>query len=87
MKLGTLATLITLGVAIAAGLQKFSFWWGLIPAFFAGTLMLSNGPHFQAVLDANRRGNLTLLPIQLAIHWGGMLLAAAVVYGVTRLVT
>lgn len=87
MKLGSLATLITLGVAIAAGLDKFSFWWVLIPAFFAGSLALSNGPHFAAVLDANRRGSLTLFPMLLAIYCGGMIALGGAAYGLTRLFT
>lgn len=81
--LGTLAALAVVAVSILAGLGTFSFWWVLIPAFFAGSLSLSNGPHYSAVVEANRRGSLTLFPLMLAIYMASYLILAGIVFWLT----
>ena len=62
MKLGCLAQIAVLGIAISAAVYGYSFWWTLIPAFFAGSLQLSNGPGFDRVINANREGRLSVFP-------------------------
>ena len=81
---GCLTFAISLAAAVAAGLGYFSFWWTLIPAFFAGSLALSNGPYYSAVIAANERGNLWLFPVQLIIHVGGVLIGCGVAFGLTQ---
>ena len=81
--LGIFSRIVVIGTSIAAGLQMFSFWWVLIPAFFSGSVILANGPHYDGVIAANKRGNLWLFPTQLLIHGAGQLLLAAVAYWIT----
>ncbi len=81
--LGCLTLIASLATAVAAGLGYFSFWWTIIPAFFAGALVLSNGPGYQAIMQANERGNLWLFPLQLLIHIGGVLLASGLAFWLT----
>jgi hypothetical protein len=69
--------------ALLAGLAKISIWWVLIPAFFAGSLSLSNGPHYQRVVDANLNGIFWYFPTMLLIHIAGKLVIAGVVYAIT----
>lgn len=85
MTLGFLSTVAVIAVAIFAGLGKFSFWWVLIPAFFAGSLSLSNSRHYSGVIEANKRGNLTTFPMLLAIYCAGELVLAGVTYWLTGL--
>ena len=73
MVLGCLSTLALFGVAIAAGLGHFSFWWAAIPAFFAGSFMLSNGPHYGSIIEANRRGQVWYFPMMLTVTVAGYL--------------
>lgn len=82
-----ISVLAWIAVAILAGLGKFSFWWVLIPAFFAGAFGLSNGPHYSTVVEANRRGNAWLFPMQLAIYTGGNIFGAGIAYWITRWLT
>ncbi|MGV2495043.1 hypothetical protein [Pelagerythrobacter aerophilus] len=86
MKLQTLAAVGVVVLAVLAGLGYLSFWWVLIPAFFAGSLSLSNGHHYAAVMEANRRGSVTLFPLLLTIYCGGYIFFAALVYWLTGLV-
>jgi hypothetical protein len=78
--LGTLAALAVVVVSILAGVGTFSFWWVLIPAFFAGSLSLSNGRHYAGVIEANRRGSLTHFPVMLAIYVSSYVVLAGIVY-------
>ena len=84
--LGCLSTIVSLGVAIAAGLGHFSFWRVLIPSFLAGAFALSNGPHYGAILQANEEGRLSVFPMALAGTVGVSLAIAGVAYWVTRLI-
>jgi hypothetical protein len=86
MKLQSLAAAVVVGLAVWSGIGGDSFWWVLIPAFFAGSLGLSNGPHYAAVVEANRQGSLTLFPMMLAIYWISYTALAGLVYGLTRLI-
>lgn len=67
MALGCLSTLALIVTAIAAGMGYFSFWWVLIPAFFAGSFALSNGPGYGAIIEANRQGRVWYFPMMLAL--------------------
>ena len=86
MKLQTIAAFIVIGLAIAAGLEKLSFWWVLIPVFGAGSLSLSNGPGFDLVVRANQEGRLGVFPRLLFFHCLGYFVSAAIVFGLTRLI-
>ncbi len=82
--IGCLTQIISLGTAVSAGIGYINFWWTLIPAFFAGALALSNGPHFNAVVEANKRGNFWLFPANLVIYVGSVLVGCGIAFGVTR---
>ena len=66
--LGCLSMLTVVGVAIAAGLGHFSFWWVILPAFLAASFQLSNGPSFGTILQANQEGRLGVFPTMLAMQ-------------------
>lgn len=85
--LNLISLLATIATAIAAGLEYFSFWWVLIPAFVLGAFALSNGPQYGAIISANEEGRMGVLPLALAGTVGMSVLLAAVFYWVTRLVT
>lgn len=76
-------TIAMMAIAIVVGLERFSFWWVLIPAFFAGSLALSNGPHYMRVVEANQRGVLWYFPTMLMIHVAGKMILAGLAYAVT----
>lgn len=79
----TLFTLAMVATAVMVGLSKISVWWVLLPAFFAGALSLSNGPHYQKVVEANLRGVFWYFPGMLIIHIGGKLVLAGIAYAIT----
>ena len=81
--LGCLSMLAVVVTAIAAGLDKFSFWWVLIPVFFAGSFSLSNGPGFDMVIEANRQGRLGVFPKMLGFQCAVWLAVAGAVYWTT----
>ncbi|KLE32609.1 hypothetical protein AAW01_00635 [Aurantiacibacter gangjinensis] len=81
--LGCLTQLATIAAAIAAGLGYFSFWWVLIPAFFAGSFGVSNGPHYSRVIEANARGDLVTFPLTLATYIASTLVVAGIAYWIT----
>ena len=83
MGLQAIFVLAVIAAAIAAGLDKFSFWWVLIPAFFAASLNVSNR-YFDQVRRANEAGNLWLMPTLIGIQWAGYILTAGIVFGITR---
>lgn len=75
MKLGCIAQAAVIVCSIAAGLGYFSFWWIAIPAFFAGSLELSNGPSYDLVIRANNEGRFAVFPMMLAVNilpWAGV---------------
>ena len=74
-------------VAVAAGLSKLSFWWVLIPVFLAASFVLSNGPWYDRIVQANQEGRLTVFPMALATQAVIQLVLAAIVFGITRAVT
>jgi hypothetical protein len=76
-----------LGTAVAAGLGYFSFWWTLIPAFFAGSFALFNGPGYDTIMRANREGRTGVFPTMLAVSIAAHLLSASAAYGITRLIS
>jgi hypothetical protein len=84
MRLESIATTTMFVAALTSGLGYFSFWWILIPAFFAGSLHLSNGPNYERVVQANKAGNLTFFPLMLATHVLASLAGAAVFYWIVR---
>lgn len=84
MKLGCLSTLATLATAVTAGLDYISFWWVLLPAFFAGSFSLSNGPHYAQIIEANRQGRLGFFPMMLAISIGSYVIGSAAIYWLAR---
>lgn len=86
MKLQTLITLIAVAMAVWAWTSGFSFWWTLVPTFFAGSLALSNGPHYAAIIEANARGSMTLFPLLLAIYWAGYIALAGFAYWLTGII-
>ena len=73
--LGCLSQAAVVATASLAGLGYFSFWWILLPVFFAGSFEISNGPGFDIVMENNRKGKLGVFPMLLA---GQMLLWLAV---------
>lgn len=85
--LGCIFTIITLATGGAAGADIISFWWVLLPAFFAGSLGLSNSHHYGTVMEANRRGSMTFFPLMLGIYIGGQVILAAIVYWITGAVS
>jgi hypothetical protein len=66
--LGCISILTVVAVSLGAGLGKFSVWWILLPALFAGSFALSNGPSFDVVIRANHEGRLGVFPKVLAYH-------------------
>ena len=82
---GCLATLVMIAIAFASGSNYFSFWWVLIPAFFAGSLSLSNGPHYANVVQANQKGSLLMFPVMLSLYIGGQLIVAGLAYWIATL--
>lgn len=85
--LGALSKLAVIAVAVAAGLSKLSFWWVLIPVFLAASFALANGPWYDRIVQANQEGRLTVFPVALGTQAVVQLALAAVVFGVTRVVT
>ena len=85
--LGKITAVATLVAAVLAGLEYFSFWWVMIPAFLAASLVLSNGPGFDIAATANREGRLGVFPRMLAVQFVVQLTFAGAVYGLTRLFT
>ena len=84
--LGCLSIIASISSAILAGLGYYSFWWTVIPAFFAGAFALSNSPgHYAAIIRANERGNIWLFPVSLSLSVGTMLAVAGVVFWATSL--
>lgn len=83
--LGYFSKFVMIGVAVAAGMGAFSFWWALIPVFLAGSLALSNGPHYEIVMRANERGSLTIFPLMLVIYCAGQLALAGIAYWIGTL--
>lgn len=83
MVFGCISTLALVATAIAAGLGYFSFWWILIPAFFSGSFSLSNGPHYNQIIEANRQGRLGFFPVMLILSVGFSVAAAGAVYWLT----
>jgi len=83
MSLGCLSQFAVIATAIAAGLGYFSFWWALIPAFFAGSFQISNGPGFGAALKANEEGRLSVFPIMLVTNILPWVAVAGAIYWVT----
>jgi hypothetical protein len=84
---GCFSQVAVLFTAMAAGAGYFSFWWALIPAFFAGSLAVSNGPGFDIVMSANREGRLGVFPRVLALSFLPWLIVAGAVYWVTALIS
>lgn len=80
-----LAILGVISTAIAAGLGYISIWWVLIPAFAAGSLSLSGGPGFEIVMQANREGRTSVMPIMLATRTAIYFVLAGTAYGITHL--
>lgn len=78
--LGCLATLIMIAAAIASGAGYFSFWWVTLPVFLAGSLALSNGPHYARVIQANERGQVSFFPLMLASYCATQLAVAGLAY-------
>lgn len=83
MSLGCLSQFAVIATAIAAGLGYFSFWWALIPAFFAGSFQISNGPGFGVVLKANEEGRVGVFPMMLMTNILAWLAAAGAIYWIT----
>lgn len=81
--LGIISKLVVFAMSIAAGLGAFSFWWVLIPVFFAGSLGLSNSHHYDSVMTANQRGSVTFMPLMLSIYCGGALALGGITYWIT----
>lgn len=82
--LGCLSILAVIATAVGAGLGKYSFWWVLVPVFFAGSFSLSNGPGYHLVMQANREGRLGLFPRMLAFHIVVQLAVAGALFWVTN---
>jgi hypothetical protein len=78
-----LSQVAVLAAAIAAELGCFSFWWTVIPAFFAGSFQISNGPGFDLVLTANRDGRFSVFPIMLMTNILPWLAVAGIAYWIT----
>lgn len=83
MLFGCIFQIAMLATAILAGLGNFSFWWTLIPAFFAASLSISNGPGFDLVIHANQEGRLAVLPRLLIFNILPWLALAGAAYGIT----
>lgn len=83
MKLGCLAQVAVLAVAIMTAVFGYSFWWALIPAFAAGSLQISNGPDFDIVERANREGRLGVFPFLLLTNILPWLAVAGVAFWIT----
>jgi hypothetical protein len=83
MKLGCLAQVAVLAVAITTAASGYSFWWSLIPAFAAGSLQISNGPGFDLVQNANRDGRLAVFPMLLAANILPWVAVAGVAFWIT----
>ena len=82
--LGCLSHVAVLATAIAAGLGHLSFWWVLIPAFFAGSFSLSNGPAYERIMESYERRQWGTFPIMLIMAVAMSLGVAAVVFWITR---
>jgi hypothetical protein len=80
---GCLSQIAVVGTAIAAGLDKLSFWWVLIPVFLAASLQLSNGPGFDTIIRANQEGRLGYFPTVLGVQCVVWLAVAGAIYWVT----
>ena len=80
-----IATLAVYAVAVLAGLEKFSFWWVLIPVFMAASFMVSNR-YYDTVRRANEAGHLSVMPTLIGATGFGYLVTAGIVYWITRLV-
>jgi hypothetical protein len=86
MTLGRLSQLAVIIVAIAVAMLDQSFWWSLIPAFFAGSFQVTNGPNHAVVMNAHREGRLDVFPLLLLINILPWVAAAlGVYYGATYL--
>lgn len=59
----------------------------LIPAFLAGSFLLSSGPGFNVVMRANQEGRLDVFPKVLTYQFLFQLALAGIVFGITRAVT
>lgn len=46
--------------------------------------MLSNGPHYGSIIEANRRGQTWYFPMMLTVTVAGYLTTAAIAYWITR---
>ena len=66
--LGCLAQVSVIVAAIGAGTGNFSGWWLALPIFLSGSFGVANSPSYDIVVNANRRGDLWVLPRQLAMH-------------------
>lgn len=84
--LGCLSLLIVIAASIASGLGIFSFWWVLIPIFFAGSFGITNGPHYERVLEENQNGSITYFPMILIGYCISALVIALIVYGLILLI-
>ena len=84
MFLAPIFSIVLLAVAIAAGLDRLSFWWVLIPAFLAASFSLSNGPGYDIIMNASQQGRPGMLPKMLALHLLPLLALAGIVYAITR---
>ena len=81
--LGCLSQIFVLVTAIFSGLGYFSFWWAVIPSFFAGVFQISNGPGFDLALTANREGRVSVFPIMLLANFLPWLGVAGAAYWIT----
>jgi hypothetical protein len=71
--------------AILAGVGQFSFWWVLIPAFFAGSFTIANAPNsYYLILQANEEGRLGFFPAVLGCSMLIWLVPAAGVFWIAR---
>lgn len=86
MALQGVATLAVYALAILAGLDRLSFWWVLIPSFVAASLMVSNR-YYETVRRANEAGDLSVMPRLIGATGFGYFVTAAIVFGLTRLIT
>lgn len=46
--------------------------------------MLSNGPHYGAIIEFNRRGQVWYFPMMLTVTVAGYLATAAIAYGIAK---
>lgn len=85
--LGCVTQIVMIMTAVAAGTGNFSGWWIALPAFLSGIFGMANSPSYDIVMSANRRGDFSVLPRQMAMHIAAHGAIGALIFGLTRWLT